>query len=214
MQLLFLNHFILSISSLGLLQMPSFLLFKSLNFSQLRKSLLLISLMLLLNSLKLFLFNDLHSPLFERLGYQDLQYRINFLIKIEQILTPHLCLLIYSSFLGDKQSWKRSIDIEIGLAFFLTLRWFIRQKFLIFICLDKNMLSIWHRRGCIGSLTKLLLNADPGFFDLLSDLFDWHIASPLLLLGYFLLLGNNCCIGISSNNSWIVHGISELVTNN
>jgi hypothetical protein len=76
------------------------------------------------------------------------------------------------------------------------------------------MLSIWHWRRCICSLAKLLLDADPGFFDLLADLLYWHVTSPLLLLGYFFLLGDDCSIGISSNNSRIIHGIPELITNN
>lgn len=102
MQLLFLNNFILSVSPLRFLKMTSFLLFKSLNLSQLRKPLLLICLVLLLNPFKLFLFNNLHSSLLKCLSDQHLKNRVNLLIKIEQILTPHLSLLIDTCFLGDE----------------------------------------------------------------------------------------------------------------
>ena len=213
MQLLFLNNFVLPVSPLRLLQMTSFLFLKSLHLRKLRKPLLLIRLVLLLDPLELLLFDDFHPPLFKCLGDKHLKYGINFLIEVKQILAPYLGLLVDSCFLWNEEPWKGSVDVEVGLAFFFTLGRFIRQQFLILICLYKNMLSIRHRRWCISPLSKLLLDADPGLFDLLLDLFHRHVTSPLLLLRHLFLLGNNCCIGVSSNNSWVIHGIPELVTN-
>jgi len=198
--LLFYFSFLLN-SSLYFLQVSSFFGFFLLHFSQFCISFLFVKLLLTFHLSQLFLFKNFHSSLFKSFSNQCLQNRFNFIVKIEKISIPYLRLFIYSIFFGHKMSFYRSINIKISLSIFFIFRRFISQCFYKSISLCFSMSSVFN---CRWSSRFELIRLH--FWLNLLYLFarrSWDLCS--VLKHFCIFWSNNCCICISSNDSFIEH---------